>query len=94
MGNLFPAVSAPTYAAFPGAKWFVLGRHSPLIARMHSRLVAVGCDHYTSDTNKDMLGSGDVASYEAWQRKCGLTGSAAKWPPGKTSWDKLKVPAV
>lgn len=94
MGNLFPAVSPPAYAPFPGAKWFILGRHSPLIERMHERLVAVGCDRYTSNANKDMLGTGDKLSYEAWQRKCGYKGADAKWPPGKTTWDKLKVPAA
>ncbi len=39
-----------------------------------------------------MWGSGDVASYAAWQRKCGYTGTAADGIPGKTSWDKLHVP--
>ncbi|WP_240508890.1 transposase family protein [Streptomyces agglomeratus] len=42
--------------------------------------------------NKDVIGSGDVASYEAWQRRCGYSRTAAKWPPGKTTWDLLKVP--
>jgi hypothetical protein len=59
---------------------------------MHARLVAVGCGKYKSNTNTDVIGSGDVASYEAWQRKCGYKGAAAKWPPGKSTWDRLKVP--
>ncbi|MEV6010945.1 GH25 family lysozyme [Streptomyces sp. NPDC051976] len=95
-------VSVPpaTYEPFPGAAWFTVGRRSPIVAAMHDRLVAVGCDHYTSSANKDVIGSGDIASYEAWQRKYstehhkGWSGPALKWPPGKESWDALKVPNV
>ena len=87
--------SPPTpYEPFPGAAWFTLGRKSPIVAAMHARLVAEGCNHYHSTSNKDVIGTGDIASYEAWQRKLGYTGTAAKWPPGKTSWDKLHVPNV
>lgn len=89
-----PAGSSGTkqYETFPGTAWFIKGRRSPVVARMHDRLVAVGCDRYKSGTNKDTIGSGDVASYEAFQRKLGFTGSAATWPPGPASWSKLKVP--
>lgn len=85
---------APHYEPFPGKHWFATGRRSPIVTAMHARLVAVGCGRYRSDTNVDVIGPGDVASYEAWQRKCGYTGKAATWPPGKTTWDKLHVPHV
>jgi hypothetical protein len=85
---------AAKFEPFPGTAWFRTGRKSPVVAAMHKRLVAVGCNHYQSSKNSDVLGSGDVASYEAWQRKCGYTGTAAKWPPGKTTWDKLHVPTA
>ena len=88
------ATPKPTYEPFPGSGWFVTGRKSPIVAAMHDRLVAVGCNHYQSSRNKDVIGSGDVASYEAWQRKCGHSGAAATWPPGKSTWDKLHVPNV
>lgn len=81
----------PKYEPFPSASWFVTGRRSPIVAAMHDRLVAVGCGRYHSSKNKDVIGSGDKASYEAWQRKCGYPGD---WPPGKTTWDLLKVPNV
>ncbi|MFJ2650885.1 peptidoglycan-binding protein [Streptomyces sp. NPDC087420] len=81
-----------SYEPFPGAGWFAVGRKSPIVAAMHDRLVAVGCGKYASSSNKDVIGSGDVASYEAWQKKCGYSGAAAKWPPGKTTWDLLRVP--
>lgn len=94
MGNLFPVVAAPKFEPFPGASWFINGRKSPIVAAMHKRLVSVGCNKYKSSTNTDTIGSGDIASYEAWQKKCGYTGTSAQWPPGKTTWDMLQVPNV
>jgi hypothetical protein len=92
--------AAPRYEPYPGAKWFITGRKSPIVAAMHERLVAVGCARYRSHTNLNVIGSGDIASYEAWQRKYntahhkGWTGSALKWPPGRETWDALQVPNV
>lgn len=83
---------AVTYEPFPGTSFFVAGRRSSIIARMHARLVAVGCGNYRTVSNKDVWGSGDVASYAAYQRKLGYTGADANGIPGKVSWDKLKVP--
>lgn len=92
----FPAVpvtppTKPKYEPFPGAAWFSMGRTSPIVTAMHDRLVAVDCGKYKSSANKNVIGSGDKASYEAWQKKCGFPGD---WPPGKTTWDLLKVPNV
>jgi hypothetical protein len=36
----------------------------------------VGCNHYETQTNKDLWGTGDVRSYSAWQIKNGLPGIA------------------
>ncbi len=88
-----PRPPAGEYQPFLGADWFQLGRVSPIVGRMHDRLVAVGCDRYKSTLDKDVIGSGDISSYEAWQRKCGFVGAAAVWPPGRQSWDRLQVPA-
>jgi hypothetical protein len=93
-----PAPPAPSYEPFPGADWFHIGRVSAIVGRMHDRLVAEGCDRYHSSLAKDLIGTGDVASYEAWQAKysaehhLGWSGDALKWPPGKESWDGLQVP--
>lgn len=93
-----PAKPAVTYYAFPGANFFKDGKKSPVIAAMHKRLVAVGCNKYKSTTNTDTWGSGDEASYKAWQKKysdqkkLGWTGDDLDGIPGKTSWDALKVP--
>nr|WTB28557.1 peptidoglycan-binding protein [Streptomyces sp. NBC_00830] len=89
-----PAAPGPKkYEHFlPGDPSFKAGRKSPIVARMHDRPVAVGCNRYASSKNKDTIGSGDKASYGAWQHLLGFTGSSAKWPPGPTSWAALKVP--
>jgi hypothetical protein len=84
----------PTYEPFPGAAFFKTGKKSPIIAAMHKRLVAVGCGRYKSDANSDVWGSGDVASYAAWQRHLGYTGADANGTPGATSWSRLYVPNV
>ncbi len=89
-----PKPPVPQYEPFPGASWFVRGRKDPRVLAMRKRLIANGCNRYKSESNPDVIGQGDVDSYEAWQRKCGHTGTAATWPPGKSTWDKLKVPNV
>lgn len=98
MPDLFAAPviqpTKPKYEPFPGASFFRAGRRSPIIAAMHKRLVAVGCNRYQSTAHQDVWGSGDVASYAAWQRRQGYTGSAADGIPGAASWAALKVPNV
>ena len=86
--------STPAYEPWPGASFFRAGRRSPVIAAMHKRLVAEGCNRYKSSANADVWGSGDELSYAAWQRKLGYTGSSADGIPGATSWAKLHVPNV
>jgi hypothetical protein len=89
----------PKYEPYPGGAFFMngsrpaLGKSSKVFTAMGKRLVAVGCGRYKLGPGP-ILGQADVDSYEAWQRKCGYSGAAAKWPPGKTTWDKLKVPNV
>ena len=80
------------YEPFPGVKFFATGRKSPIITAMHKRLVSEGCNHYKSSTSTDAWGSGDVASYAAWQRKCGYSGKDANGIPGESTWNKLHVP--
>ncbi|MGW2920430.1 peptidoglycan-binding protein [Streptomyces angustmyceticus] len=89
-----PTPSKPTYEPFPGANFFRSGRRSPIIAAMHKRLVAEGCNKYASQANADVWGAGDERSYAAWQRKLGYAGTAADGIPGATSWAKLHVPNV
>ncbi|WP_405848186.1 peptidoglycan-binding protein [Streptomyces niveus] len=94
-----PKPPAAKYEPFPGASFFLngsrpaLGKKSAIFTAMGKRLVAVGCGRYKVGPGPE-LGQADVDSYEAWQRKQGYTGAAAKWPPGRTTWDALKVPNV
>lgn len=85
---------SPAYEPFPGASFFTAGRRSPIIAAMHKRLVAEGCNKYASSANADVWGPGDERSYAAWQRKLGYAGTGADGIPGPTSWVKLRVPNV
>ncbi|WP_069883565.1 peptidoglycan-binding protein [Streptomyces luteocolor] len=94
-----PGTGTPTYEPFPGASFFMsgskpaLGKRSAIFTAMGKRLVAVGCGRYKVGPGP-VLGQADVDSYEAWQRSLGYTGADAKWPPGPTSWAKLRVPNV
>lgn len=90
----FVSVTTPKYEPFPGAGFFTTGRRSPIIAAMHKRLVAEGCNRYQSNVNINVWGTGDERSYAAWQRKLGYSGPAADGMPGPASWSKLKVPNV
>ncbi|MEV8395613.1 MULTISPECIES: peptidoglycan-binding protein [unclassified Streptomyces] len=78
---------------FPGAAFFKAGRRSAVITAMGKRLVAEGCGRYAVGPSPDWS-EADRKSYSAWQRKLGYSGSDADGNPGKTSWDRLKVPNV
>ncbi|MFD9721025.1 peptidoglycan-binding protein [Streptomyces sp. NPDC059076] len=86
-----PKPTAPQYEPFPGAAFFHTGRTSPIVTAMGRRLVAEGCGRYQKGPGPSWT-LADKASYAAWQRKCGYTGTAADGIPGKTTWDKLRVP--
>ncbi|MEV0041204.1 peptidoglycan-binding protein [Streptomyces sp. NPDC050804] len=89
-----PAPKPPAaYEPFPGAAFFAAGRRSAIITAMGKRLVAEGCGRYEVGPGP-AWSDADRASYTAWQRKLGYTGSAADGIPGRTSWDRLKVPNV
>ncbi|BBJ46129.1 hypothetical protein GCM10017744_099530 [Streptomyces antimycoticus] len=89
-----PAPKPPaTYEPFPGADFFRSGRVSKIITAMGKRLVAEGCGRYEEGPSPDWT-EADRKSYAAWQRKLGYSGDDADGIPGKTSWDKLRVPNV
>ncbi|MEV6420757.1 peptidoglycan-binding protein [Streptomyces sp. NPDC051662] len=81
----------PVYEPFPGAAFFAPGRHSPLITQVGRRLVAEGCGRYTIGPGPRWTDA-DRASYAAWQRKLGYSGSDADGVPGRASWDRLRIP--
>ncbi len=81
------------FEPFPGTAFFAPGRHSAIITAMGKRLVAEGCGRYEVGPGPDWSDA-DRKSYAAWQRKLGFSGTDADGIPGKTSWDRLKVPNV
>ncbi|MEU5284113.1 peptidoglycan-binding protein [Streptomyces sp. NPDC020755] len=83
----------PSYEPFPGAAFFRVGRNSPVVTAMGRRLVAEGCGRYSVGPGP-RWSEADRQSYAAWQRKLGYTGDDADGIPGKSSWDRLKVPNV
>ncbi|MFI9530757.1 peptidoglycan-binding protein [Micromonospora rosaria] len=80
------------HVPFPGTEWFQGRPNSRIITAMGVRLVQEGCNPYRigpgtqwSDVDRD--------AYAMWQRKLGFTGPDADGWPGRTSWDRLRVPA-
>ena len=96
-GKLEPGVSAPkpkpkpVYAPFPGSGFFRLGQNHPLILAMGKRLVAEGYKGYQVGPSTKFE-RGDIKAYAWYQRKLGYSGKDADGYPGKSSWDRLKVP--
>ncbi len=88
-----PPATKPKHEPFPGAAFFKAGRNSAIVTAMGKRLVAEGCGRYAVGPGP-RWSEADRKSYAAWQRKCGYSGAAADGIPGKTSWDRLKVPNV
>ncbi|KPL31112.1 N-acetylmuramoyl-L-alanine amidase [Streptomyces anulatus] len=85
--------SKPRFEPFPGAAFFKVGRASPIVTSMGRRLVAEGCGRYAVGPGPKWS-EADRKSYAAWQRRCGYSGAAADGIPGKSSWDRLRVPNV
>lgn len=81
----------PALAPFPGATFFHAGQRSSLIASMGKRLVTEGCGKYRTGPGPEWTDA-DRQSYAVWQRKLGFEGAEANGIPGKTSWDRLRVP--
>lgn len=86
-----PAPKKTEYEPYPGAAYFKKHPKSDLVTRMGKRLVAMGCSAYRRGPGPQWTES-DRLSYRKWQLKLGYRGTDADGWPGKTSWDKLKVP--
>lgn len=88
-----PPAAKPQFEPFPGAAFFKANPRSPIVTAMGKRLVAEGCSRYRSGPGPQWT-EADRQSYAAWQRKLGFSGADADGWPGKTSWDRLRVPNV
>lgn len=80
------------YVPFPGAAWFMESPDSPVIESMAYRLIDEGCSRYGMNGPGRRWNEEHRESYAAWQRKLGYRGADADGTPGKTSWNKLRVP--
>lgn len=99
--SLDPKPSAPkpapvkpkpvSYEPFPGTAFFKGHPNSSKVTRMGRRLAAEGCSAYASGPGPRWT-EADRKSYRKWQLKLGYRGSDADGYPGKSSWDRLKVP--
>ncbi|QIJ66448.1 peptidoglycan-binding protein [Streptomyces sp. JB150] len=92
-GGTKPAPPKPSYEPFPGSAFFHPGQRSPIITAMGRRLVAEGCGRYENGPGPEWTDA-DRRSYAAWQHKLGYRGKDADGIPGRSSWEKLKVPDV
>jgi hypothetical protein len=90
-GKPVTAKPKPIYAPFPGAGFFKVGTNNPLVTAMGKRLVAEGYKGYKVGPGPKWT-EADRLAYAWWQRKLGYGGKDADGIPGKTSWDRLKVP--
>ncbi|MET8025196.1 peptidoglycan-binding protein [Streptomyces avermitilis] len=79
------------YEPFPGAAYFTAGRRSAVVTAMGKRLVAEGCGRYEVGPGPSWTDA-DRRSYAAWQHKLGYSGVDADGIPGRTSWNRLRVP--
>jgi len=82
-----------TYEPFPGAAFFKRKPKSAIVTAMGKRLVAAGYKGYKVGPGPQWTDA-DREAYAWWQRKCGYSGAGADGWPGKSSWDRLKVPNV
>ncbi|MFF7375254.1 peptidoglycan-binding protein [Streptomyces massasporeus] len=81
------------FEPFPGADFFQPSVSSPIIEAMGYRLIEENCSVYP-DGPDSTWSPADQKSYAKWQRKLGFIGADADGIPGRTSWNKLRVPAV
>ncbi|TVL90375.1 peptidoglycan-binding protein [Streptomyces sp. SAJ15] len=80
------------FIPFPGGDWFKGLPNSPIIGMMATRLMEEGCSAYGPYGGQTQWNEEHRKSYSLWQRKLGYTGADADGWPGRTSWDKLRVP--
>jgi hypothetical protein len=79
------------YEPFPGVAFFKKKPNSKIVTAMGKRIVANGYKGYKVGPGPQWTDA-DKAAYAWYQRHLGYSGSDADGWPGKTSWDKLKVP--
>lgn len=91
-GKLEPvdAKPAPTYAPYPGDRYFYIGRRSSLVTELGKALVRAGYTGYRQGPGPTFT-LADKRAVTWFQKKQGWSGSDADGIPGRESWKRLKV---
>ncbi|MFI1615623.1 peptidoglycan-binding protein [Streptomyces lydicus] len=91
-----PGPEEPDLVPFPGAQFFktLPPPESPIILHMGLRLDEEGCGGpYGFSGPGPRWNEKHRQAYACFQRQLGFTGADADGWPGRTSWDRLRVPA-
>lgn len=81
---------APSYAPYPGDKYFFIGRTSKLVTELGKALVKAGYKGYRQGPGP-VFTPADRKAVKWFQEKQGWTGSDADGIPGRETWKRLKV---
>lgn len=81
---------APHYAAYPGDKFFFIGRNSKLVTELGRALVRAGYKGYKNGPGPTFT-MADKKAVRWFQQKQGWSGSDADGVPGRETWKRLKV---
>ncbi len=94
-GGGAPAPTAPDLVPFPGKDFFTSlpPTESPIILNMGLRLVDEDCGApYGFSGPGPRWNEKHRKAYSLWQQALGFIGADADGIPGRTSWDRLRVP--
>jgi len=80
----------PHYAAYPGDKYFFVGRTSKLVTELGKALVKAGYEGYKQGPGP-LFSPADRKAVKWFQQKQGWTGGDADGVPGRETWKRLKV---
>lgn len=95
-GTPTPSPAGVGLVPFPGADFFTSlpPTESPIILNMGLRLVDEDCGApYGFSGPGPRWNEKHRKAYSLWQQQLGFSGSDADGIPGRTSWDRLRVPS-
>lgn len=80
----------PSYAPYPGDRYFYIGRRSKLVTELGKALVRAGYKGYKQGPGPTFTVA-DKRAVTWFQKKQGWTGADADGIPGRETWKRLKV---
>ncbi|MEU5210451.1 peptidoglycan-binding protein [Streptomyces sp. NPDC020742] len=90
-----PAPAGTGLVPFPGVEWFkaLPPPESPIVLNMGQRLADEGCgEPYGFSGPGPRWNERHRQAYALWQQQLGFSGPDADGWPGRSSWDRLRVP--